>query len=46
MTIVLILISDALFGNAAQTVTVWGLGGAAVIIAAFAVLARDMLKAA
>jgi hypothetical protein len=42
LTIVLVFISDVLWGGAAETVTVWSVMGAGVIVAAFAVLAFDM----
>lgn len=44
LTIVLVLFSDVLFGNAIETITVWSLVGAGVIVAAFSVLAYDMFN--
>ncbi|KDQ63568.1 hypothetical protein JAAARDRAFT_695624 [Jaapia argillacea MUCL 33604] len=43
LTIVLVFISDALFGRPAD-ITLWSLVGAGFIVAAFGVLAMDMLK--
>jgi hypothetical protein len=43
-TIVLMFISDAVFGAGLDTVTIWSLTGSAVIIAAFGVLAHDMVR--
>lgn len=45
LTIVLVLISDVLLGGATDTITVWSLMGAGVIVAAFSVLAYDMYSA-
>lgn len=42
LTIVLVLLSDALMDGATDTITVWSLVGAGAIIAAFGVLAYDM----
>ena len=42
LTIVLVLISDCIFGNGLETITVWSLSGCAAIIGAFAILALDM----
>lgn len=44
LTIVLVFISDILFGSGIQSVTFWGLLGSAGIVTAFGVLAYDMLK--
>ena len=44
LTIVLVFISDIVFGGAVQTITVWSLLGSGGIIAAFGVLAYDMLQ--
>ncbi|KAG8994372.1 hypothetical protein FRB94_009935 [Tulasnella sp. JGI-2019a] len=44
LTIVLVEISDVLFGNGIQTVTVWSLLGSGMIVGAFAVLAIDMMR--
>jgi len=41
LTIVLVLISDTLFGHARETVTLAGLIGAAMIIGAFGLLAAE-----
>jgi hypothetical protein len=43
-TIVLAFISDALFGAGLDAVTIWSLTGSAVIVAAFGMLAHDMLR--
>ncbi|KAI0669857.1 hypothetical protein C8Q78DRAFT_1038107 [Trametes maxima] len=44
LTIVLVFLSDAVFGGAVETVTVWSLLGCGAIIAAFAILAYDLTK--
>lgn len=44
LTIVLVLISDVFLGGATDTITVWSLMGAGVIVAAFGVLAYDMMN--
>ncbi|KAI0932160.1 hypothetical protein AcW2_000859 [Taiwanofungus camphoratus] len=44
LTIVLVFISDMIFGRAADSITVWSLLGSGSIIVAFAILAYDMLK--
>lgn len=44
LTIALVLASDAVLGNGAQTITPWTLIGCGMIIGAFAVLAFDMLR--
>ncbi|KAH9950367.1 hypothetical protein B0H21DRAFT_532263 [Amylocystis lapponica] len=45
LTIVLVLLSDIVFGGAVGTVTLWSLGGSGIIMVAFAVLAYDMMQA-
>lgn len=45
LTIVLVLISDSVFGNGANTITLWGLLGCGMIVGGFAILAIDMLRA-
>jgi len=42
LTIVLVLISDIIFGNGMNTLTIWSLVGCATIVFAFGVLAYDM----
>jgi len=44
LTIVMMFVSDIIFGGAAGTVTVWSLLGSGAIIVAFGVLAYDMVK--
>ncbi|KAF8622464.1 hypothetical protein AX15_006985 [Amanita polypyramis BW_CC] len=44
LTIVLVFVSDVLFGNGIQNFTVWSLIGCSVITAAFGVLAYDMFR--
>ena len=44
LTIVLVLASDAIFGNGAETITMWSLIGCGMIVGAFAVIAADMLR--
>ena len=44
LTIVLVFISDAIFGGAVQTVTIWSVLGCGSIVFAFALLAYDMAK--
>ncbi|KAF7799530.1 hypothetical protein EIP86_010767 [Pleurotus ostreatoroseus] len=44
LTIVLVFISDIMFGGAAETITVWSMLGSAAIVFAFGVLAWDMAK--
>lgn len=44
LTIALVLASDAILGNGAQTITPWTLLGCGMIIGAFTVLAMDMLR--
>ena len=43
LTIVLVFISDILWGGLAETVTIWSVMGAGVIVAAFGILAYDMV---
>ncbi|TFK57105.1 hypothetical protein OE88DRAFT_1650684 [Heliocybe sulcata] len=45
MTIVLVFISDVIWGGAVQTVTIWSAIGASIIVGAFGVLVYDMGKA-
>ncbi|KAH9944348.1 uncharacterized protein BXZ73DRAFT_39969 [Epithele typhae] len=44
LTIVLVFASDAVFGNAVETITVWSLLGCGSIVLAFGILAYDMMK--
>ncbi|KAG8919466.1 hypothetical protein FRC02_001634, partial [Tulasnella sp. 418] len=44
LTIVLVLLSDAIFGHAASTVTAISLLGSGMIVVAFAILALDMIR--
>ncbi|KAH9898357.1 hypothetical protein C8Q73DRAFT_641281 [Cubamyces lactineus] len=44
LTIVLVFMSDALFGGAVETVTFWSILGCGSIIAAFAILAYDLMR--
>lgn len=44
LTIVLVLISDVIFGSGLDALTVWSLLGSGVIVIAFGVLAYDMFK--
>ncbi|KAI0361572.1 hypothetical protein OH77DRAFT_1469355 [Trametes cingulata] len=44
LTIVLVFVSDAIFGGAVETVTIWSLLGCGSIVAAFAILAYDLTK--
>lgn len=44
LTIVLVFISDIIFGGAAQTITVWSLLGCGSIVVAFSILAYDMMQ--
>ncbi|KAI0651895.1 hypothetical protein C8Q79DRAFT_64466 [Trametes meyenii] len=44
LTIVLVFLSDAIFGGAVEAVTVWSVLGCGAIIAAFAILAYDLTK--
>ncbi|EPQ60658.1 hypothetical protein GLOTRDRAFT_68491 [Gloeophyllum trabeum ATCC 11539] len=46
MTIVLVFISDIIWGGAVQTVTIWSAIGASIIVGAFGVLVYDMGKSA
>ncbi|KAF7985362.1 hypothetical protein HWV62_6591 [Athelia sp. TMB] len=45
LTIVLVLISDLIFGDSANTITVWSLVGSGAIVSAFAVLVYEMSRA-
>lgn len=45
LTIVLVFISDIIFGGAVDTITVWSLLGCGSIIVAFGILAYDMMRA-
>lgn len=45
LTIVLVFLSDIIFGGAVHTITVWSMLGCGAIVSAFGVLAYDMLKA-
>ncbi|KAI5122614.1 hypothetical protein M0805_004825 [Coniferiporia weirii] len=45
LTIVLVMISDLIFGNAIETLTVWSIVGSGMIISAFAVLAYETFRA-
>ncbi|KIP03972.1 hypothetical protein PHLGIDRAFT_94162 [Phlebiopsis gigantea 11061_1 CR5-6] len=44
LTIVLVFVSDIIFGGAVQSITVWSMLGSGSIILAFGVLAYDMLQ--
>ncbi|RPD82513.1 hypothetical protein L226DRAFT_528673 [Lentinus tigrinus ALCF2SS1-7] len=44
LTIVLVFISDAIFGNAVDTVTLWSILGCSAIVLAFGILAYDMVR--
>ncbi|KAI0363898.1 hypothetical protein BV20DRAFT_64932 [Pilatotrama ljubarskyi] len=44
LTIVLVFVSDAIFGGAVETVTIWSVLGCGSIVAAFAILAYDLTK--
>ncbi|KAI1797923.1 hypothetical protein LXA43DRAFT_982644 [Ganoderma leucocontextum] len=44
LTIVLVFLSDAIWGGAVQTVTIWSVLGCSSIVVAFAILAYDMMK--
>lgn len=44
LTIVLMFISDIIFGNGLEQVTLWNLMGAGAIVTAFGVLAHDTLR--
>ncbi|KAL6309937.1 hypothetical protein BKA93DRAFT_814298 [Sparassis latifolia] len=44
LTIVLVFLSDIIFGGAVKTITAWSLLGSASIVTAFGVLAYDMTK--
>ncbi len=42
LTIVLVFLSDMIFGGAVDTLTVWSVLGCSSIVVAFAILAYDM----
>ncbi|CDO71601.1 hypothetical protein BN946_scf184911.g71 [Trametes cinnabarina] len=42
LTIVLVFLSDAIFGGAVETVTIWSILGCSAIVTAFAILAYDL----
>jgi len=44
LTIVLVFLSDIIFGGAVETITLWSLLGCGVIVIAFGVLAYDMMR--
>ncbi|PAV21963.1 hypothetical protein PNOK_0192000 [Pyrrhoderma noxium] len=44
LTIVLVIISDIIFGNAANTITRWSILGSTMIVCAFAVLAYESFR--
>lgn len=44
LTIVLVFLSDATWGGAVDTVTIWSVLGCSAIAVAFAILAYDMMK--
>ena len=44
LTIVLVFVSDIVFGGAVHTITAWSLLGSGGIVVAFGVLAYDMLQ--
>ncbi|KAG8896180.1 hypothetical protein FRB99_009027, partial [Tulasnella sp. 403] len=44
LTIVLVLMSDVMFGNGIQTITLWRVLGCTMIVGAFAILAFDMMR--
>ncbi|KAH9858171.1 hypothetical protein C2E23DRAFT_865114 [Lenzites betulinus] len=44
LTIVLVFLSDAIFGGAVEAVTIWSVLGCGSIVAAFAILAYDLAK--
>ena len=45
LTIVLVFLSDTIFGDAVDTVTTWSVLGCGSIVLAFGILAYDMMKA-
>ena len=45
LTIVLVFVSDTIFGDAVDTVTVYSVLGCGAIVVAFGILAYDMMKA-
>ena len=44
LTIVLVFISDIIFGGAVETITIWSLLGCGSIVVAFSILAYDMMQ--
>ncbi|KAI9063106.1 hypothetical protein FKP32DRAFT_1573007 [Trametes sanguinea] len=44
LTIVLVFLSDAIFGGAVETVTIWSILGCSAIVSAFAILAYDLTR--
>ncbi len=44
LSIVLVSISDMVFGDAVDTFTVWSIMGCSAIVLAFGILAYDMVK--
>ena len=44
LTIVLVFLSDTIFGGAADSVTVWSVLGCGSIVLAFGILAYDMTR--
>ncbi|KAK7694694.1 hypothetical protein QCA50_001882 [Cerrena zonata] len=44
LTIVLVFISDIIFGGAVETITMWSLLGCGSIVVAFSILAYDMMQ--
>jgi hypothetical protein len=43
-TIVLMFISEAIFGDGLEALTIWSIMGSAVIVIAFGMLAHDMVR--
>ena len=44
LTIVLVFLSDMIFGGAVDSLTIWSVLGCGSIVLAFAILAYDMAK--
>jgi len=44
LTIVLVFISDMIVGNGVEPITVWNVMGAGSIVAAFGILAHDVMQ--
>lgn len=44
LTIVLVMLSDVILGNAVGSLTLWGIAGSTMVVCAFAVLAHDSLQ--